>query len=328
MRKHNISRTQIGVIASITVLCIIPFFLSAYYVGVATELLIFIILALSFRVVLYTGGWNLAHYVVMGAGAYFSAIMVTDYGWPFWAALPVAGLVAALIGMLLSFPLSRMREFAYLIGSFAMGEAIRLSWNRIDNPFGGPAGVTDIPRPQSISIAGLPKIDFAEHIPYYFLVMVVMLICVFIMYRIDRSRLGDAFKSIYSQDVLAENVGIDIVAHKRFALVIGSFFAGICGVLYGHYHGSIDPAVFALSPLIILLAWLAVGGTRTFTGPIIGTVFFVLLAEGLRPLGAWRPMVYGLVLIGVLLFMPGGLENLPAMVSPWFKKMRNRFKRA
>jgi ABC-type branched-subunit amino acid transport system permease subunit len=79
--------------------------------------------------------------------------------------------------------------------------------------------------------------------------------------------------------------------------------------------------------LIILLAWLAVGGTRTFTGPIIGTVFFVLLAEGLRPLEAWRPLVYGLVLIGVLLFMPAGLENLPATVSPWFDKLRRKIKR-
>ena len=322
MKKRNLSRTQIGVIAVIAVLCIVPFFLRAYYVGVVTELLIFIILALSFRVILYTGGWNLAHYVVMGAGAYFSAIMVTEFHWPFWATLPVAGFVAAAIGFLLSFPLSKMREFAYLIGSYAMGEAIRLTWNRIDYPFGGPAGITDIPRP-----SGVPNIDFTQPIPYYFLVMVVMLICIFIMYRIDRSRLGDAFKSIYSKDILAENIGIDIVGHKRFALVIGSFFAGVCGVLYGHYHGSIDPAVFALGPLIILLAWLAVGGTRTFTGPIIGTVFFVLLAEGLRPLAAWRPLVYGLVLIGVLLFMPGGLENLPATIPPWFHKLRMKLKR-
>ena len=322
MKKRNLSRTQIGVIAVIAVLCIVPFFLRAYYVGVVTELLIFIILALSFRVILYTGGWNLAHYVVMGAGAYFSAIMVTEFHWPFWATLPVAGFVAAAIGFLLSFPLSKMREFAYLIGSYAMGEAIRLTWNRIDYPFGGPAGITDIPRP-----SGVPNIDFTQPIPYYFLVMVVMLICIFIMYRIDRSRLGDAFKSIYSKDILAENIGIDIVGHKRFALVIGSFFAGICGVLYGHYHGSIDPAVFALGPLIILLAWLAVGGTRTFTGPIIGTVFFVLLAEGLRPLAAWRPLVYGLVLIGVLLFMPGGIENLPATISPWFHRLRMKLKR-
>jgi len=327
VRKHNLSRPHAGLVVSIAFVCVVPFFLREYYVGVATELLIFIILALSFRVILTTGGWNLAHYVVMGAGAYFSAIMVKDFGWPFWAVLPLAGLVAALVGLLLSYPLSRMREFAYLIGSFAMGEAIRLSWNRLDYPFGGPAGITDIPRPSPWSIPGLPTIDFSQAIPYYFLVMVVMLVCLFAMYRIDRSRLGDIFKSIYSQDILAENVGINVVANKRLAIVIGSFFAGICGVLFGHYHGSIDPAVFSLGPLIILLAWLAVGGIKTFTGPIIGTVFFVLLAEGLRPLAAWRPLVYGLVLIAVLLFIPGGLEGLPAMVSTWFKKLRRRIKR-
>ncbi len=315
-----------GLVVAIAVLCVAPLFLREYYTGVATELLIFIILALSFRLILTTGGWNLAHYVVMGCGAYFSAIMMRDFGWPFWATLPVAGLVAALVGLALSYPLARMREFAYLIGSYAMGEAIRLTWNKLDYPFGGPGGITDIPRPPSWSVPGLPTIDFSQAAPYYFLVMGVMLVSLFVMYRIDRSLLGDTFKSIYSQDVLAENVGINIVAYKRLAMVIGSFFAGICGVLLAHYYGNIDPAVFSLGPLIILLAWLAVGGTKTFTGPIIGTVFFVILAEALRPLGAWRPLVYGSVLIGVLLFMPYGLEGLPEMVSPWVKKMRRRIR--
>lgn len=327
MRKHNLSRPHAGLVVLIAFSCVVPFFLSTYYCGVATELLIFIILALSFRLILTTGGWNLAHYVVMGCGAYFSAIMVRDFGWPFWATLPVAGLVTALVGLVLSYPLARMREFAYLIGSYAMGEAIRLSWNRLEYPFGGPGGITDIPRPSPWSIPGLPTIDFRQAIPYYFLVLGVMLVSLFIMYRIDRSRLGDTFKSIYSQDVLAESVGISIVGYKRLAFVIGSFFAGICGVLLGHYHGAIDPAVFALGPLIILLAWLAVGGITTFTGPIIGTVFFVLLAEALRPLGAWRPLVYGCVLIGVLLFMPYGLEGLPAMVAPRVKRLRRRIRR-
>jgi branched-chain amino acid transport system permease protein len=327
VRKHNLSRPHTGLVVGIALLCALPFFLRDYYIGVVTELLIFIPLAVSFRLILTTGGWNLAHYVVMGSGAYFSAIMVKDFGWPFWAALPVAGLVTALVGFVLSFPLSKMREFAYLIGSYAMGESIRLAWNRLDYPFGGPGGITDIPRPSSWSIPGLPTIDFSGFVPYYFLVMVVMLVSLFIMYRIDRSLLGDTFKSIYSQDILAENVGIEIVAHKRLAIVIGSFFAGLSGVLYGHYNGAIDPDVFSLGPLIILLAWLAVGGTRTFTGPIIGTVFFFLLAEGLRPLGAWRPLVYGCVLIGVLLFMPHGLEGLPAMVSPWVKRLRRRIRR-
>lgn len=315
-----------GLVVLIAVLLAVPFFLREYYIGVTTELLIFIILALSFRLILTTGGWNLAHYVVMGTGAYFSTIMMKDFGWPFWATLPLAGLVTALVGLVLSYPLARMREFAYLIGSYAIGEAIRLSWNKLEYPFGGPGGITNIPRPSSWSIPGLPTIDFRQAIPYYFLVVVIMLVSLFIMYRIDRSQLGDTFKSIYSQDVLAESVGINIAAYRRRALVIGSFFAGISGALYAGNYGTIDPSVFALGPLIILLAWLAVGGITTFAGPIIGTVSFVVLAEALRPLGTWRPFVYGAVLIGVLLFMPHGLEGLPAMVSPWAKRLRRRIR--
>ena len=326
MRKFKIPEAHKGLVVLIAVLCAAPLFLRVYYLGVATELVIFIILALSFRMTLTTGGWNLAHYTLMGAGAYFSTIMVKDFGWPFWATLPMAGLAAALVGLLMSFPLSRMRVFAYLIGSYAMGEAMRLSWIKLDYPFGGPGGITNIPRPSSWSIPGLPIIDFRQAVSYYFLALAVMVVSMFIMYRIDKSRLGDTFKSINSLDFLAESVGINIVGYKRLACVLGSFFAGISGCLMAHYYGTLDPSVFALGPLIILLAWLAVGGTKTFAGPIIGTVTFVMLAEGLRPLGPWRPLIYGCVLIGVLLFMPHGLEGLPEMVSPWVKKMRKRIR--
>ncbi len=324
MKKHKIPELHIGLVVLIAVLYAAPLFLRTYYLGVATELVIFIILALSFRMTLTTGGWNLAHYAIMGAGAYFSTVMVTDYGWPFWVTLPMSGMAAALVGLLMSFPLSRMREFAYLIGSYAMGEAMRLSWVKLDDPFGGPGGITNIPRPPAWFIAGLPVIDFRQAVPYYFLSLTVMVVSMFVMFRIDRSRLGDTFKSIYSKDFLAESAGINIVGHKRLACVLGSFFAGISGCLLAHYHGAIDPSVFALNPLIILLAWLAVGGIKTFTGPIIGTVSFVILGEGLRPLGPWRPLIYGCVLIGVLLFMPHGLEGLPEMLSPRIKRLRER----
>ena len=317
---------HVGMLALIAFSCAVPFYLGQYRLGIATVLLINLILAVSFRLILTTGGWNLAHYVLWGVGAYFSTIMAKDFGWPFWATLPVAGLVTALVGLVFSYPLARMRVFAFFIGSYTMGEAIRLIWVKLYYPFGGAGGLTNIPRPSPWSIPGLPTIDFSRPVTYYFLVLGVMLVSLFIMYRIDRSQLGVIFKSIYSQDVLAENVGIDVTRYKRLVFIIGSFFAGIAGALMAHYFRAIDPSYFALGPLIILLVWVVVGGTQTFAGPIIGTVAFTGLDEVLRPLAAWRPLVYGCILIAVLVFMPQGLEGLPAMVSPWVKKMRKRIR--
>ena len=321
MRRYKLSNSQIGLIVALIFICVIPFLLGQYYLGIATVLLIHIILAVSFRMILTTGGWNLAHFVLYGVGAYFSAIMVKDFGWPFWGALPVAGLVAALVGRVMSFPLSRMRVFAFFIGSYTIGEAIRLLWVKLNYPFGGVGGITNIPAPKLITV------DFSQPIYYYFLVMVVMLICVFIMYRIDRSRLGDVFKSIYSEDVLAENVGIDITGYKTMVFVIGSFFAGIAGSLMAHYFRAIDPSYYSLQPLVFLLIWVVVGGSKTFFGPIIGTIIFTGIEEVLRPLEAWRPLFYGLILILVLRFVPGGFEDIPRIMSPWFDKLRRKIKR-
>jgi branched-chain amino acid transport system permease protein len=310
--------------ASIVALCVVPFFLDPYRLGVVTVLLIHLILAVSFRLILTTGGWNFAHFVLWGCGAYFSAIMVKDFGWPFWAALSLAGPVAALVGLALSYPLSKMRLFAFFIASYTMGEAIRLTWIKLDYPFGGPGGITNIPRPSPLLIPGLLTINFRQGVPYYFLVMGVMLVSLFIMYRVDRSQLGDIFKAIYSQDILTENIGISVTTYKRLNFVIGSFFAGVAGALMAHYFKAIDPSYFALGPLIILLIWVVVGGTETFFGPIIGTVSFTGLEEALRPLAAWRPLVYGVILIVVLRFMPGGFESLLAMISPRIKRLRRR----
>ena len=324
MRRYKLSPQHAGLIALIVFLCVLPFLLREYLLGIATLLLINIIIVVSFRLITTMGGFNLAHLPLMGAGAYFSTLMVMDLGWPFWASMPLAGLVAALVGLGFSYPLVRMTGFAFFIGSYAVGTAMRLSWVKLTVPFGGPGGIIKIPRPPSWSFPGLPTIDFHHSIPYYFLVMVVMLVCLFIMYRLDRSRLGDTFKAIYSQEILAQHVGVNITRYKTLAYVIGASFAGIAGALLAHYLGAIDPSLFALKPTVYLLIWAVVGGTHTFAGPIIGVTVFTGIDEALRPITAWRPLVYGIILIAVLLFMPGGLESLPARVRPLVKRLRSR----
>ncbi len=324
--KYNLSRAHAGLVALIAFSCVLPFLLGEYRLTIAILLLINVIMVVSFRLITTTGGFNLAHLPLMGAGAYFSTIMVMNFGWPFWATVPLAGLVAALVALIFSYPLVRMKGFAFFIGSYAAGEAMRLGWVKLRYPFGGPGGITGIPRPSSWSFPGLPTIDFLQSIPYYFLVLVVMLVSLFIMYRIDRSRIGDTFKATYSQDLLAKSVGISLTRYKTLAYVIGSFFAGIAGALMAHYTGAIDPYLFGLTPTVNLLIWVVVGGTHTFAGPIIGVGVLTGIDEALRAVEVWRPLAYGFILIAVLLFIPDGLEGLPARVSPWIKRLRRRIK--
>jgi branched-chain amino acid transport system permease protein len=307
MRKNNLNR-PVGLTILAAIVTVAPFTVSGYKVDFLTMLMVNVILAVSFRLITTTGGWSLAHLPMMGAGAYATALLSGKLGIPFWFSMPLAGLTAGLIGLAISYPLARTKGFAFFVASFAAGEALRLCWTRFKTPFGGHKGLT-VPIPELIP--GVAALDFAEAIPYYFLTLVVTVICLVIMYQVDRSRIGDTMRAIQSQEALAKSVGINTDGYKMLAFSIGSFFAGIAGVLLAHRLWAIEPHQFGFTTTLYLLVWVVFGGSHTFSGPIIGVVVLSILGEFLRPLADWVPMVYGFIIILTLIFLPDGLESLP-----------------
>jgi len=315
-----------GIVGVITLLCVLPFFLREFHVHLAIRLFINLILTVSFYLILTTGEVSLAHVVMMGAGAYGSALLTTDLGWPVWVAIPMAGLIAAGTGRLIHFPLVRMTGFGFFIGSYAAGEAIRLMWMRVRTPFGGVRGLINIPPPEMPLVAGLPAIDFRQAIPYYFLTMGIMLASLYAMYRIDKSRIGMAFRVIHTDPPLADSIGINVNRYRTLAFVIACFFAGIAGALLAHNIRAIDPYDFSMTEMIYLLIWAIVGGITTFWGPVIGVTTMTAVFEGARPLVAWRPLLFGAILIAFLLFMPTGLEGVPARGRTLFRRLQSRLR--
>jgi branched-chain amino acid transport system permease protein len=302
--KHKVFAI-VGMTALIAVMCILPFLLREYYVEVLILFLINVMLAMSYRLVTTTGDWSLSHLVSMGSGAYATALMAKYLGFPFWLSAPLAGVAAGVVGLAFVFPLLRTKGFGFFIASFALGEFLRLVWVKVHNPFGGPRGMIDIPY-----VGELGPIDFFDAKPYYFLTLVILLACGWIMFRIDRSRMGDVFKAIHTDDVLCQCVGISVPKYRTMAFVIGSFFAGIAGALLAHRLNAIDPHNFDINTMVYLIIWVVVGGTLTFWGPIIGVAFITIIFEWTRPLLEWRPLLFGLILICFLIFLPGGLESL------------------
>jgi len=283
---------------------IIPFTVSGYKVDFLIMMMINILLAVSFHLITTTGGWSLAHVPMMGVGAYATALISGKLGVPFIFSLILSGLVAGIIGLAISFPLRRTKGLSFFVASFAAGEAIRLCWIRFKVPFGGHQGLM-VPIPKIF-----PGIDFSKAIPYYFLILVIVLICLGVMYRIEHCRIGENFKAIHYQEDLAKSLGININSYKMLALSVGSFFAGISGVALAHRLWAIEPTQFGFSTTLYLLVWVVFGGTETFFGPILGVVILSLIGELLRPLADWVPMVYGFIIIVTLIFFPGGLESL------------------
>jgi branched-chain amino acid transport system permease protein len=137
-----------------------------------------------------------------------------------------------------------------------------------------------------------------------------MLVIMYMLYRIEISHLGDAFKAISMDPALAASTGINIPRHRLLACAIGSFFAGIAGGLLVHRLGAVDPKLFNIITMLYLLIWVVVGGTKTFWGPVIGVSVMYTLFELSRPLIQIRPLFFGLSMILVLIFMPGGIESL------------------
>ncbi len=297
-------------------LIVLPHFLKYHQQDFLIFLTINILVVVSYRLVTLTGEWSLIHAVMMGVGAYTSALISKNFDISFWITLPLAGVMAGLVALLLSYPLFRMTQFYFLIGSFAAGEAIRLTWIQFIKPFGGTGGTSAIPSPE------LMNIDFLEPIPYFYLVLIVVSICVYLLYRIENSRIGLTLHAVHWKGVLAESVGVNTWNYRTLAFVIGSLFVGIAGALKVHYIGTVAPKQFDIGFMVFILIWVIVGGYRTFYGAIIGAVVLSILDEILRGVEQLRPAIYGATLIFFILYLPGGLESLPQKIRQKFRANR------
>lgn len=285
-----------------------------------SEYILHVGIIIAFNVSLATSLWLLwslgfvsfAHAGFMGIGAYTSALLFLRLGWPFWATMWIGAAVAAIIASLVSIPLMRTRAVYFFMASWALGEVIKMTFARYREFFGGWDGLFDI-IPPKLSILGL-YIDFSSRVAYYYLAVVVTVAIVFIIYRLNRSRIGMIFWSIHESEILAEHIGVPLLRYKVLAFTLTCFFAGLTGALYAHYHTYISPRTFDIWVSEFTLVHIIVGGLSTVAGPVLGASVLTLLDELLRPLGFYRVIIFGIILILTVLFLPGGLESIPERI--------------
>jgi len=295
-------------VAMLAGLLILPHLLQFHHQDLLIFLTINVLVVTSYRLVTLTGEWSLIHAVMMGVGGYTATLLFKQFELGMWFTLPLAGIVAAAIAALLCFPLFRMTQFYFLIGSFAAGEAIRLCWIQFVDPFGGTGGLSGVEPPL------IGEIDFLEPVPYYYLTLAVVGLCLYVLYRIENSRIGLILHSVHWKAPLAESVGVDTWRYRALAFIVGSFFVGVAGGLKVHYLGTITPNQFGVGFMVFILIWVIVGGYNRFYGPIIGVIVLTLFDESIRSLEELRPAIYGAVLIASILFLPNGLESLVARI--------------
>lgn len=293
-------------------LIVLPHMLSFSQQEILVFLVINVLLVVSYRLLTLTGEWSLGHVVIMGVGAYTSALLTKRLGVYVPVSMIAGGLMAAVVAYILSFPLFRMKGFYFLIGSFAAAEIIRLLWKRFREPFGGAKGLKRIDGMPDFNIGSI-SVDFFEPVVYYYFALTVVTFCLWILWRIERSLVGLTFHAVHWQDKLAQASGVNVRSYRTLAFVIASGFAGVSGALLAHYIGTINPNSFDVEMMVFVLTWAIVGGTATFYGPIIGCIVLTVLNEiVLREMGfeQMRPLIYGAIMILSILFLPDGLESL------------------
>ena len=280
-----------------------------YFFHILIITMFHIIMALALNLIMRTGQVPLCLAAFMGIGAYTSTLLVMKLNLSFWISLPVAGVTAGIVGILIGWPTLRIKGIHFAMATFGFGEVMRLIFIGWVSLFGGANGISGIPAPNPMPIPFIFRIEFETKFSYYFLVLVFLLLTVVIFYRLTYSRIGRACLAIEESDVLSECIGIDSMRFKLFAFTVAALFAGLVGAFHAHYIHFIGPQQFGFWNSVEYIVFVIIGGVGTFVGPIIGAIFLTVLPEFLRVAELWEVAIYGMALMFTILFMPQGLKG-------------------
>lgn len=298
----------------------LPFILqSNYWIFMFTMVGIFMILVGSLDLIYgYTGLVSLGHAAFFGIGAYAHALLQIKVGFGFLPALLVAAVITAISAVILGWPMLRIKGPYFALGTLALGSIISIVIHNWDSLTGG-VSLSGIPLPPLIHIGGF-SIDFSSRKAYYYLVLACLILSLFLIRRLTKSRTGRAFESIRENDDLAAALGINVARYKIIAFVTASTIAGIAGGLYASYMGAIEPEIAGSHMAFNLLVMIVVGGARTLTGVVIGPLLLWFVPEFLEAAEVYRPLFFGLLLLIVIIFMPSGIAGRIRAINPKIAK--------
>lgn len=314
-------KTMIFFGVAFVVLCLLPLGVrNDYYLHVLIAIFYHIVYAATYRFILRTGQFHFGAHAFVGIGAYASVLLVTRAGLSFWVAMPAAGVIAAIFAILIGYPTLRLKGIYFAIITWGFADTLRFVYMRFKDPFGGPLGIFSIPAPDPIPLPFLGTIDFSQKSHYYFLALIMMMIVLYILHRMEKSRFGLIFGAIREGDQLAKAAGINIMNYKVLAFAVCSGLAATAGSFYAHYMYYISPLDFSVLLTIYMAIYTIVGGQDRYAGVIFGTVILMLAGEIFAGYAHYQLLMYSGFLILVLLFLPGGLISLPGTLSKYFTR--------
>ena len=293
----------IGIVAAIAL--VFPHIVSTYQTNVMTTALMYVVLGLGLNIVVGLAGLlDLGFVAFYAVGAYTYALLNFHFGLGFWTVLPLGGLLAATFGILLGFPVLRLRGDYLAIVTLGFGEIIRLileNWGKFSK---GPSGISNISRPGFFGM----HLSLEQSVLYtYYLMILFVIVTIFIVNRLQDSRLGRAWIALREDEIACQAMGIDKRKTKLVAFSLGAFWAGIVGVMFAAKTTFINPASFTFLESAIILSIVVLGGMGSIIGVVIGALILILLPEYLRALSEYRMLAFGAILVCMMIFRPQGL---------------------
>ena len=325
-----------GVVLALLIVAafLVPVFGSRGAVNVATLALIYVMLGLSLNIVVgYAGLLDLGHVAFYAVGAYCYAILA-QHGVGFWTTLPIAALLTGTLGLLLGFPVLRLRGDYLAIVTLGFGEIIRILLNNLDSLTNGPKGINNIPKPGLFNIVftrkgGAGETPFHElvGIPFnteqrgiflYLIILGLCLLTLWVINRLLRMPIGRAWEALREDEIACRSLGVNTTGIKLSAFAIGAAFAGLAGAFYAAFQGSVTPDSFTFWESAIMLAIVVLGGMGSQTGVILAALALTIIPEIAREFSQYRMIIFGAVMVLMMIWRPQGLipAQRPKMELP------------
>jgi branched-chain amino acid transport system permease protein len=288
---------------------VFPHLFSMYQTNIMISALIYVMLGLGLNIVVGLAGLlDLGYVAFFAVGAYSYALLNLHYGLTFWIALPLGGLLAGCFGLILGYPVLRLRGDYLAIVTLGFGEIIRLvleNWNEFSY---GPSGIANIPKPPLFGL----DLSLNQKTIYLFYILVALVIfTIFVINRLQDSRIGRAWIALKDDEIACQAMGINKANTKLRAFALGATWAGMGGVIFAAKTTFINPASFTIWESVIILCTVVLGGMGSILGVVSGALLLILLPEYLRDFGQFRMITFGTVLVLMMVFRPGGIvENV------------------
>jgi branched-chain amino acid transport system permease protein len=292
---------RIAALALIGVVVAIPVVGSIYIVYIANLLMMYMVLAIGLDILLGRAGqFALAHTAFFGIGIYTTALLNNGTGLPFPVTIAAGAFLAGLVGLAIGIPSTRLRHLYLGLATFAFAEVAQWIFNIWEPVTNGANGLRFKP-------ASLFSMEITNDVEAYPFVLGITVFMIWITYHLNRSKLGRSFEAIKESESAALASGVSVNRTKTIAFTISAVYAGVAGGMFTLFQSYVHPDVLGFDTLVLVLSMIVIGGLGTLPGVIIGVLILGLLPEVMRDLEVFQELIYGIILIVFLMFMPRGI---------------------